>query len=814
MKKLTKLFAASAVASLMMASCGGGNDDIADIPDARQAHYIETALANAREIISQLSLKEKLAQLQSGSIYVIKDASDSLGNLNFDTLRKYYPYGMGLMNIDFGGCPPEKYARTVNSLKEYNKTLAHPIPIIFIGEGLHGLMGVDATVFPQAIALGCSWDTTLLHKVYAVTANESHARGINMLFSPILDLAREPRFGRIEEMYSEDPLLCGTYGRIAVREFQQGDKSNPRLRMAATLKHYMGHGQMEGGRNVACYPGSANDLMNNHSLPFEMCVDAGVACVMPAYNDVCDLPVTVNPWLLQDVLRKQFGFRGLIVSDQNAIDRMYDVNHLAPSYREAAELSLEAGIEIYIIGRDGTFQMLEESVQKGRISETQIDRALRHLLILKWRLGLFDDNGDNPVDIPALMKINQCQEHLDLAREAARKTMVLLKNDGVLPLDASKVKRVAVIGPNAKTLDYGGYTAEPVTPGVSVYDGVKAYCDNNKIAVAYAEGCRLSDSPIAFWQNDNQTLIPEDRARKMIAEAVNVAKNSDVVILCVGENVSYSREAWGENHRGDRDNLELLGLQNELIEKVKATGKPVVTLVFGGRPLNIHPAANNSNALVQCFYLGQQCGNAVADVLFGDYNFEGKLSVTMPRSAGALPCYYNMKPNRFRSYVYEDRGDTIFPYTLDTASNTYHYVEGGWEPPTNHATYPFGFGLSYSKFEISEPKVADYTVSQYKPAVITVNVKNVSDVDGSETVQLYIRDEFASLVRPIKELKAFQKVYLKAGESKEVKFEIHKDDLMFYDQDLKKIFEPGNFLVYVGSSSRDRDLKMTHFEMK
>jgi beta-glucosidase len=382
-------------------------------------------------------------------------------------------------------------------------------------------------------------------------------------------------------------------------------------------------------------------------------------------------------------------------------------------------------------------------------------------------------------------------------------------------LDASKVKRVAVIGPNAKTLDYGGYTAEPVTPGVSVYDGVKAYCDNNKIAVSYAEGCRLSDSPIAFWQNDNQTLIPEDRARKMIAEAVNVARGADAVILCVGENVSYSREAWGENHRGDRDDLELLGLQNELIEKVKATGKPVVTLVFGGRPLNIHPAANNSNALVQCFYLGQECGNAVADVLFGDYNFEGKLSVTMPRSAGALPCYYNMKPNRFRSYVYEDRGDTIFPYTLDTASNTYKYIEGGWEPPTNHATYPFGFGLSYSKFEISQPKVANDTLSRSKAAKITVTVKNVSDIDGSETVQVYIRDEFSTVVRPIKELKAFQKVYLKAGESKEISFEITSDLLMFYkDPKLGKVFEPGNFLVYVGTSSRDRDLKMTHFVMK
>ncbi len=799
-------------AAILASSCAKQKVEDIEYPGTQQMSYIETAISNAKQIVSTLSLKEKLAQLQSGSIYIIKDASDSLGNLNFDTLRKYYPYGMGLMNIDFGGCPPEKYARTVNSLKEYNKTLEHPIPIIFIGEGLHGLMGVDATVFPQAIALGCSWDTTLLKKVYRVTADESKARGINMFFSPILDLAREPRFGRIEEMYSEDPFLCGTYGSIAVREFQSADKASGHLRMAATLKHFMGHGQTEGGRNVANFPGSANDLMNNHALPFEMCIKAGVACVMPAYNDVCDVPVTVSPWLLKDVLRRQFKFHGLVVSDQNAIDRMYDVNHLVPSYRNAAELAIESGIEIDIIGRDGTFQMLEESVQKGELSELVIDKALTRLLVLKWRLGLFDN--DDPVDIPALMKINQCQQHLDIAREAAQKTMVLLKNDGTLPLDANKVKKVAVIGPNANTLDYGGYTAEPVTPGVTVYDGIKAYGDANGIKVTYAEGCRLSDRPIAFWQNDNQELIPEDKANKMIAEAVSVAKSADVVVLCVGENVSYSREAWGEGHRGDRDNLELLGLQNDLVKKIKATGKPVVTLVFGGRPLNLRPAAQNSNALAQCFYLGQQGGNAVADVLFGKCNFEGKLSVTMPSSAGALPCYYNMKPNRFRSYVFEERGDTIFPYTCDSLTGTYKYVEGGWEPPTNHAVYPFGYGLSYSKFEISQPKMEHDTLYQSRTAKVNVTVKNVSDIDGAEVVQLYIRDEFASVVRPIKELKAFQKVYLKAGESKDITFEITKENLMFYNQKLDKIFEPGNFLVYVGNSSRDRDLKMTHFYMK
>ena len=799
-----------AAVTISLHACSNKQSD-ENFSPTKQESWMTDATNNAKQIIEKLSLKEKLAQLQSGSIYVIKDASDSLGNLNFDSLKKYYPYGMGLMNIDFGNTPGEKYCRTVNSLKEYNNTLKNPIPMIFIGEGLHGLMSMGTTVFPQAIALGCSFDTTLLRQVYEVTAEEAKARGINMLFSPILDLAREPRFGRIEEMYSEDPFLCGIYGKTAVEAFQN-EGSNGQLQMAATLKHYMGHGQVEGGRNVAAYTGSANDLMNNHSVPFEMCVKAGVACVMPAYNDVCELPVTINEWLLKDVLRKQFGFNGLVVSDQNAVDRMYDVNHIASSYQEAAEMSIKRGIDIDIIGRDGTYQMLEESVKSGRLSEKVIDNALQNLLILKWRLGLFQK--DEPTDIAYMNSVTNNQSHKNLARETARKTMVLLKNDGTLPLDTNKVKKIAVIGPNANTLDYGGYTAEPVYPGVTVFDGIKKFAEPKGIKVNYAEGCRLSNSPIGFWINDNQELISEQEATKLINEAVTVAKNSDIVILCIGENVSYSREAWGENHRGDRDNLELLGYQNLLAQKIKATGKPVITLMFGGRPLNIRPVLQNSNSLAQCFYLGQECGNAVADVLFGKYNFEGKLSVSMPQSAGSIPCYYNMKPNRFRSYIYEESGDTIFPYTFDTVNNKYNYVEHSWEPPVNHAVFPFGYGLSYTKFQISEPTCDNYKLSKQETVTIKTTVKNIGDREGAEVVQLYIRDEFASVVRPIKELKAFQKVYLKPGESKDIEFKITQNDLKFYNQKLEKIFEPGNFLVYVGSSSRDRDLKMTHFIME
>ena len=769
--------AASAVAFL--ASCGSPQQTEQNKTNNQQETNVSNlekeAIENARKIIGQLTIKEKLAQLQSGSLLVIKAASDEDGNLNFDTLKKYYPYGMGMMNVDFADAPQEKYTRQVNSLKEYHKTLAHPIPCIYIGEGLHGLMSNGTTVFPQAIALGCSWDTVQLGKVYRTTALEANARGINLLFSPILDLARDPRFGRIEEMYSEDPYLCGSLGSTAVRNFQQ-QKPDGSLFVASTLKHYVGHGQVEGGRNVAAFTGSANDLLNNHLLPFEMAVKAGAAAVMPAYNDVCDLPVTVNKWLLQDVLRKSLNFNGLIVSDQNAVDVMYTVNTVASSLQEAAEMAITAGINIDIIWAKGTFDLLENSVKEGKISEHTIDKALEYLLVLKYKLGLFAN--DAPADIDNMNKITNCQAHKDLARETARKTMVLLKNDTVknlpiLPLDSSKVKHIAVIGPNANSLDYGGYTAEPVVPGVSVYQGFKNFCDQKGIKVSYAEGCKIATTPGAFWQNDNQVPNDPKDDEKLINQAVSVARSADVIVLCIGENVSFSREAWGEDHRGDRDDINLLGRQTDLIKKLAALGKPIVTFVFGGRPLNIKPAADNSNALVQCFYLGQEGGNAVADVVFGKYNFEGKLSVSIPHSAGSLPCYYNMKPSRYRSYIYEEE----------------------------HCLYPFGYGLSYSKFEISEPKSSRAKYMAIDTVEISVDVKNIGNKEGSETVQLYIHDDFSSSVRPIKELRGFEKVYLKPNEQKTVTFKLSKNDFMYYGQSLKKIFEPGSFTIMVGNSS-------------
>ncbi|MCF0244823.1 MAG: glycoside hydrolase family 3 C-terminal domain-containing protein [Bacteroidaceae bacterium] len=740
------------------------------------AEYEARGRQIVKDAISKLTLEEKLAQLQSGSIYIIEQASDEEGNLSIDSLRKYYPHGVGLMNIDFANSKTqERYCRQLNSLKKYNASLPHAVPILFIGEGLHGLMGNGATVFPQAISLGCSFDTAMVRKVYDATALEAHSRGIRMFFSPILDLAREPRFGRIEEMYSEDPYLCGMLGSQAVRSFQKMG-SNGELYMAATLKHYMGHGQVEGGRNVAAYPGNYNDLLNNHALPFEMAIKAGTACVMPAYNDVCDIPVTVNKFLLQDVLRGKLGFKGAIISDQNAVDVVNTVNHIAPDLRAAAELAIAAGIDVDIIGAEGTYQMLKESVEEGRVSESLLDRSLENVFWVKYRLGLFDE--DNPADIKFMQKVNNSAEHKQVAREAAQKTMVLLENDGILPLDGNKKLTIAVMGQNATELPYGGYTAEPKYPGVSILDGIKNYAQGKNIEVLYALGCQYSVTPGQWWGNNNNELQTKEVNDRLLQEAVEVAKKADVVVLCVGENESFCREAWGEIfHVGDRDDLHMLGYQDEFIEAIKKVGKPVVTMVTGGRPLLLNKAKENSNALVQCFYIGQEGGNAAADLLFGEKNFEGKLSVSMPRSTGSLPCYYNRKPNRFRSYIFE-------PTDVD-----------------EHCLYPFGYGKSYSTFEVSAPVASKKTYSQNEEVKVSCTVKNTSAVDGAEVVQLYIHDELSTCVRPVKEMRGFQKVQLKAGEEKTIDFTLSKNDLMYYDSTLNKVFEPGEFKIMVGNSS-------------
>ena len=733
----------------------------------------------AINLVSQLSLAEKISQLKISSYENIKNYVDSRGEVNVDSLKKNFPTGVGGIGLDIN-LDPVVYVNVVNSIRHYNSTLPHPIPPMFIGEGLHGFMAKGATVFPQAIALGCCWDPDLLEKVFSATALEASARGVKQLFSPVLDLAREPRFGRTEEMYSEDAYLASICGQSAIWGFQ-GHKGLPDVtQVAATLKHFVGHGQPEGGRNVAPINISPYDLMNNDIQPFEKCINSGALSIMPSYNEMNGIPNHGNKWLLRDVLREKLAFNGLVTSDQDAINEMYRTHGVVSSFAEAAKLALENGVDLDLRFSTGAYDELESLVKSGKLDEKLIDESATRFLILKYKLGLFEAKDINSSD---MLKVTNSHAHKELALKIAQKSLVLLKNSSsTLPLDASKLKTVAVIGPLAKGVHFGGYTAEP-RHGIDVLQGIQNFA-GAKFKVEYAEGCRLAAEESSFWTDKVQTPVAEDINRVLLNEAVKVAAQSDVVLLALGETVAFSREAWGENHLGDRDNLDLLGNQNQLVEMLLKTGKPVIVLMFGGRPLSFNYVAENVPAIIQVFYPGQEGGTAIADVLFGNVNPSGKLSVTIPKSVGQLPCYYSRKPSRIRSYI----------------------SFKGSEP-----LYPFGFGLSYTHFEYSAPTIDKTEISSTQSVNVSVQVTNTGKIAGEEIVQLYIHDLISRGVRPIKELKDFTRVALLPNESKTVTFAITPDKLAYYNPDLQKVIEPGDFEVQVGPNSVD--VKTVNFQV-
>jgi len=725
----------------------------------------------AAKLVSQLTLAEKISQLKISSYENIKNYVNPRGEVNVDSLKKHFPKGIGGIGLDMN-LDPTVYVNVVNSIRHYNNSLPHPIPPMFIGEGLHGFMAKDATVFPQAIALGCSWDPVLLEKVFSVTALEASARGVKQLFSPVLDLAREPRFGRTEEMYSEDTYLAAICGQSAVWGFQGHNGLPDANQVAATLKHFVGHGQPEGGRNVAPINISAYDLMNNPIQPFEKCIHAGALSIMPSYNEMNGIPNHGSKWLLRDILRDKLTFKGLITSDQDAINEMYRTHGVVSSFAEAAKLAIENGVDLDLRFSIGAYDELENLVKAGKLDEKLIDESAVRFLTLKYKLGLFEAK-----DIVAshMLEVTNSPAHKALALEVAQKSLVLLKNNSnTLPLDASKLKTVAVIGPLAKGVHFGGYTAEP-RRGIDVLQGIQNVAGAT-FHVVYAEGCRLAKEESSFWKNEVQTPIVDEVNVKLMEEAVKTAAQSDVVILALGETVAFSREAWGEDHLGDRDNLDLLGKQNQLVEMLLKTGKPVVVLMFGGRPLSFNYVAENVPAIIQVFYPGQEGGTAIANVLFGNVNPSGKLSVTIPKSVGQLPCYYSRKPSRMRSYIYFKGSEPLFP---------------------------FGYGLSYTSFKYAEPMIDKTEITSTQSIHVSVQVTNTGKVAGEEVVQVYIHDRISKGVRPIKELKDFTRVALQPNETKTVTFTITPDKLSYYNPDLQKVIEPGDFDVMVGTNSED-----------
>jgi beta-glucosidase len=510
----------------------------------------------------------------------------------------------------------------------------------------------------------------------------------------------------------------------------------------------------------------------------------GAISVMASYNEIDGVPSHASRWLLRDVLRKEWGFKGFVVSDYYAIwelgDRPDTHGHfIAKDRKESCLLAIKAGVNIELPEPD-CYLHIQDLVREGKLKESELDDLVAPMLHWKFELGLFDDPY---VDPDKADKIVGCDANRKLAYQAACETITLLKNEkNLLPLNVKKLKTVAVIGPNANHSLLGGYSGIP-KHNTTVLDGIKAKL-GGKVKVVYSAGCKITKG--GSWTIDE--VVPSNPAedRKMIKDAVKTAKKADVIVLAIGGNEQTSREAWGLNHMGDRTSLDLVGRQDELVRAMVETGKPVVVLLFHGRPNSINYVAENVSAIIEGWYLGQEAGHAVADVLFGDVNPGGRLPITIPRSVGHLPAYYNHKPSARRGYLFDD------------VSPLFH----------------FGFGLSYTKFTIENVRLAKKKIKLDGSTRVSADVTNTGKRAGSEIVQMYIRDRISSVTRPVKELKGFQKVFLKPGETKTVSIDITPESLAFWDINMKYVVEPGEFEIMVGNSSRDEDLQPVNLKVE
>ncbi len=748
-----------------------------------------------KDLLGRMTLEEKVAQLESTwqnyGQHLPADAYfvDTNGKLDTTKAKAILKNGLGEFSrpseaVAGAGHPqnagPQAMAEFTNQLQKLMlEDTRLGIPLIFHEECLHGLAAEHGTSYPQAIALASTWDPALLQRLFNSTALEVRTRGVQQCLMPVVDLARDPRWGRTEETYGEDPYLVSRMGVAAVKGLQGEGQNIDSDHVLATLKHFAVHSQPEGGTNVGPAPYAERTIRESFFVPFEAAIhEAHARTIMPSYNELDGIPNHSNVWLLQDVLRKEWGFDGLIVSDYFAINEMIQKHHIASDCAGAAKYAIEAGVDIELpYGQ--CYAELPALVRSGQIPEALIDESAARVLRAKFELGLFDHPY---VDSKRAATVSNTPADQQLALQAAHEEITLLKNqNNLLPLDLSKTKRIAVIGPNAADVHLGGYSGHPGR-GVSILQGIKDKVGGNG-EVLYAEGCRITESN-PDWNADQVVPADPELDKKRIAEAVAVMQKADVGIVAVGENEQTVREAWAETHLGDRDDLNLLGRQDELVKQLLATGKPVVVVLIHGRPNSINYIAENVPAILDGWYLGQEGGTALADVLFGDYNPAGRLPITVPRSVGQLPDYYYMKPTAKRGYLFADKSPL----------------------------FPFGFGLSYTTFGYTNLRVTPSTIPASGTVIVQVDVTNTGKRAGDEVVQLYLRDEVSSVTRPVKELRGFERVPLKPGETRTVSFKLGTQALQFYNREMKRVVEPGKFMVMVGPNSVD--LKTTTFEVQ
>lgn len=727
------------------------------------------------DLLSRMTLEEKVQQL----------TMHGLGS--FPHLNEVY----GVCDSPFEGL--ELIANQSKAAKKHAKENTRlGIPPIQIAECLHGLLAYGATIYPQAIAQGSTWNPALIEQMSAQIACEASTVGVDQALSPLFDLIRDARYGRNEECYAEDPLLVAEIGKAFICGMQgrpeQTITSIPDGKIMCTAKHFAGYSVPTAGINLAPASMGEREMRTLHLYPFEKAVkEANVYSIMPSYNETDGIPAHANHHLLTDILRNEWGFEGYVFSDYGGASHLTHFHNTASDKKEAAYQAFTAGLDLEA-ARPDIYPHLIELVKDGRLTEDDIDVAVRRILRAKFRSGVFDKKY---ADVKNIKKNIHTPEHIAMAKAVADESIVLLQNnDNILPLDCEAIKSIAVVGPNADQVQYGDYSCtRDNSSGTTILQGIKNLV-GDKIEINYAKGCGISSLDTSGF-----------------ADAVEAAKESDVVVAVLGEtSVILSGLGWGRGpgemeaddafttgEGYDLTDINPIGVQRQLLEALKTTGKPIILILVHGRPWSIGWEKDNMDAILEAWYPGEQGGNSVADILFGNVNPSGRLNATFPQSVGHIPVTYNYKPSA--------KGINREPGTLQNPGRD--YVFSSPDP-----VFPFGHGLSYTTFEYSDMTISSETFGS-EGITVSVNVKNTGNIPGKEVVQLYVNDKVSSVTTPVKTLKGFNKVSLAPGESQRVSFTLTPSDLGLWNRDMEYVTEAGDFDFMIGKSSEDIQCSLT-----
>ena len=723
--------------------------------------------ARIKDLLGRMTLEEKFRQMGCYSTRFLCEN----GKFSKELADKFFN-GMGIGVLEDPRLNPEENAQLVNDIQKYlieNTRLG--IQALISSECLHGFVSPGATMFPQAIGLGCTWNRELIREVAAAAAREAAACGTRQGLAPDLDLARELRWGRVEETYGEDPYLCGELGFEYVKGLQGESISIEEDKIIATVKHFAAHGSPEGGLNLSLVTAGERQLRELYLKPFKRAiVDAGALSVMPAYSEIDGIPCSASKYLLTDILRGEWNFQGYTFSDYGAIEMLHTFQKTAETLGLAGKQALEAGMDLEAPTIKGFGDELMAMVKSGDVDEKLIDQAVTRILRVKFLSGLFERPYE---DVKRVSSIVNCKKHKELALKAAHESIVLLKNENnLLPLDKN-IGSIAVIGPNADKVQLGDFSIMK-DDGVSLLQGIKNRASKNT-KVYYAKGCELYGS-----------------SKEGFEEALEMARKSDVAIIAVGTaSAIQCGVGWGVDmgekatcgEGFDLTDLRLPGMQEELIKEIHELGVPTIVVLINGRPLAIEYIAKNIPAILEAWYPGEEGGNAVADIIFGNVNPSGRLAISFPKVSGQIPIFYNHKPSA--------RGFYNQPGTPENPGRDYVFND-------TKPLYEFGYGLSYTEFEYSQLKVTPEVINAGDKVNVSVKVKNIGLREGMETVQLYLNDVYSSVTTPVKELKGFTKIHLKPGEEKEVNFTLTADDMSLFDVNMREIVEPGLFEVMIG----------------